>query len=90
MGFWALYHALGNRNYFAKNPDAYNDQAIADGPIHSDSEGEDSEADSYLSDDDDLVPLSNRAYETNSNVTRVQSDEASTTRRAKGVRGKVV
>ena len=91
MSFWALYHALGNRNYFAKNPDVYHDQTIAEGPNESDSEDESSSEDSDLSEnEDESVPFSKRHYETRPEATLVQSASTSPTRRANAVRGRVV
>lgn len=91
MSFWAFYHALGNRNYFAKNPDAFHDQSIAEGPIESDSEDESSSEESDISENEgESVPFSKRHYENRSEATLVQSARSSPTRRANAVRGRVV
>lgn len=44
---WATLHALGNRNYFAKHPELYNDVSLAQGT-----------ADVYSSDEDDSDEVS--------------------------------
>lgn len=36
MALWALYQALGTRNFFATNPPAYKNNKIADGPLWDD------------------------------------------------------
>jgi len=90
LAFWAFYHALGNRNYFAKNPAAYEDQTIAEGPI--DSEWEDEEESSEFSDDSgEENPLSRRHNDTMPDLTPRQSEKSLPTRRGKsGRRGRVV
>jgi hypothetical protein len=73
LAFWALFHALGNRNYFATNPPAYKEVTIAEG--HSDDEADngDYDYDSEHSDADPLYDDSMRSYDgTASQVTVVQ------------------
>jgi hypothetical protein len=36
MALWALYQALGTRNFFATNPPAYKNNKISDGPLWDD------------------------------------------------------
>jgi len=92
---WAFYHVLGNRNFFATNPEAFKDQTILEGPIvvddsESGSESDsDSESESEESDDGETRPLSKRHkdYERNSSqATRLQSQVGSDPRRGKVVR----
>lgn len=46
LALWALYHALGNRNYFATKPALFKNQRIVDGPLWDDEEGSENANDS--------------------------------------------
>lgn len=85
LALWAVYHALGNRNYFATDPEAYEDTAIVDGPLFDEDEDKySSRRESYDDDDDDdesnysseSVPLSKRHRDAASSVRTVVQDES--------------
>ena len=62
LALWAVYHAQGNRNYFATNPEAFKDVAVAEGPIYDDDESSESSYPSASSDYErgENQPLSRR------------------------------
>lgn len=89
LSLWALYHAMGNRNYFATNPPAYKNQRIADGPLFNENSSDDESASESSSDyesddrDSEVQPLSKRH---NDSVTASKPS----TNSGKETRGKVI
>ena len=64
MCLWAVYHAMGNRNYFATDPAAYKNQRISDGPLFTDeTSDEEAPSDSESSEAGETEPLSRRHTE---------------------------
>ena len=69
LGIWATYHALGNRNFFATNPEAYKDQRISDGPLFTDETSDNEDlSDSEESSVSEREPLSKRHSDFGSHV----------------------
>lgn len=88
LSFWAAFHAMGNRNYFATNPKAYQDVSIADGPEYA-SEDDEDDYESEESEESEKKPIAKvgkaRDYAATSQATQIQSE----TRRGRKVIGNV-
>ena len=79
IAFWALYHALGNRNYFATNPAAYEGIPIAEGlsDYEDDDDYDDEEYDSESESDSEGEPLQRHRghrQKSGSEITVVQAE----------------
>lgn len=79
IAFWALYHAMGNRNFFATNPAAYKGITIAEG-LSDDEDDDDYDDEEYGSEsesDSEGEPLQRHRghrQKSESEITVIQAD----------------